>query len=326
LSRDSSKGGPLMRSKKHKTEKSDDIDSTDEDTPQRRSTLGTYSPLSEQRNTDEDNLFNLTRKLTSLTLTTSPPSNREVIIMDHQKLSTEDLPLLRGRINEETTKIELMCNKLKGSDIEELCKHMEGKCLSVLTTLNLAENFIGDEGAKAIGDYLIEPACVLHSLTLSNNKITDKGGVPLVQSLEENKSVEILNLDCNDLTDITLAEIERALNVNSKCPLKNLSLAESQDKHMYTKQGAKCLWRLMANKPQLAITGDPPFTLGGESASERKLKTSIAKAKEKLIGQQQQQQQQSLDVFHNIALESIQRLRFIANSNPMIIEEDEDDD
>jgi len=215
-----------------------------------------------------------------------------------------------------------MCNKLQGSDIEELCKHLESKCLKVLTTLNLADNFIGDEGAKAIGDYLVEPTCVLRSLTLSNNKITDKGGIALVQSLEENKSLEILNLDCNDLTDATLAEIERALNSNPKCPLVNLSLAESQGKQMFTKQGAKCLWRIMEKRTRLTITGDPPFTLGHNDEDDqgrKKRQTTLIKAKEKLTGQQ-------LDVFHNIALESIQRLRDLSSSNhPMIIEEEDDE-
>jgi len=326
LSRDSgSKSGSILKSssRKHKNSQSD-RDDTDDEIPLRRPTLGMNDSAFDSQNIDDDSLFNLTRKLTSLTLiTTASAPTFGVVIMDHQKLCTADLSLLRGKINEETTKIELMCNKLQGSDIEELCKHMESRCLKVLTTLNLADNFIGDQGAKAIGDYLIEPACVLHSLTLSNNKITDNGGIPLVQSLVENQSVEILNLDCNDLTDATLAEFEKALNANPKCPLISLSLAESQGKQMFTKQGAKCLWRLMGNRNRLSITGDPPFTLGhyeDDQPGRKKRQTTLIKAKEKLTGQQK------LDVFHNIALESIQRLRDLSSSHPMIIEEEEDDD
>jgi len=264
-------------------------------------------------------LFNLTRNLTSLS-TYSEPIKISEFIMDHQKLTSQDLPLLKSKIDEGITKIELMCNKLEGSVIIELCKHFESVCLKVLTTLNLADNFIGDEGAKALGNYLIEPGCVLHSLTVSNNRISDKGGVQLVQSLQENKSLEILNLDCNDFTDVMLAEFERTLSANPLSPLLNLSLAEAYGKHKYTKQGAKCLWRVMSNLTKLTITGDPPFTLGGHVdevtrfAHTSRIPSKLNKAKEILIGQE-------LDVFHNIALESIQRMRVM--SHPMIEEDDE---
>jgi len=225
------------------------------------------------------------------------------LILNYQKLNTSDVPMIISMITPDIANIELMCNRLVGSDISALCKYLEISSLSVLTTLNLAENDIGDEGARVLGYYLIEPECKLHSLTVSHNNITDKGGQEIASSLAENSSLEILNFDCNQLTDVTLFKLEQAVNSNPKCPLFNLSLAEVEGKHLFTKAGAKMLWKLMNHCPELTITGDPPFTLG--SIDDLEITASGKK------------QNSKFGTFHDIAAESIQRMR-MKSSLPLI--------
>jgi hypothetical protein len=254
---------------------------------------------------DNGNLFNLTRKLTSLSMANKPKSE---LIMNNQKLDFSDVPMIKAMASPDISKIELMGNKLEGPDISELINHLEINLLRVLTTLNLAENKIGDIGATAISNYLIEPQCKLQSLTVSFNNISDKGGVQLAQGLGENSSLELLNMDCNNLTDITLAEIERALTANPKCPLFNLSIAESEP--IFTKSGAKLLWKLMSHNPKLTITGDPPFSLSFEIIESRKY-TKPRPSKEKTS-------REELDVFHQIAVESINRMRIKSASPPFV--------
>jgi len=214
--------------------------------------------------------------------------------MENQKLDSTNLAMLKFMITPEITKIDLMRNKLQGPDITELCKHFEVTSLKILSSLNLSANNIGDEGAKSLGYYIIESGCKLQSLTISYNNITDKGGVQLVESLAENTSLKMLNLDSNLLTDLTLIEIEKALMSNPKCPLFNLSLADSR--RAFTKTGAKVLWKLMSNRPALTITGDPPFTFTGNSQKTSKK----LKKKEDYL-------------FNEIAAESIQRMRLKSN-------------
>jgi len=263
---------------------------------------------------ENDNLFNLTRKLATIQISRLPTSE---LIMDNQKLNLSDVPMIKAMITPEIKKIELMENKLIGPDIREICTHLERYSLSVLTTLNLAENNIGDEGAKAISYYLVEPPCKLLTLTVSYNNITDKGGVQLAQSLAENKSLELLNMDCNQLTDVTLAEIERSITANPKIPLFNLSLAEFDEKPLFTKTGAKLLWKLMCHYPQLTITGDPPFSLGSIYITENTKQKTKFLAKEKILSRNE-----DLNLFECIAVESINRMR--QKSQPLIFQDDQE--
>jgi len=240
------------------------------------------------------------QKVDSTRSTERQQKKTDVLSMENQKLDSTNLAMLKFMITPEITKIDLMHNKLQGPDISELCKHIEVTSLKILTSLNLSSNNIGDDGANSLGYYIVESGCKLQSLTISYNNITDKGGVQLVSSLEENTSLKMLNLDCNLLTDLTLIEIERALMANPKCPLFNLSLADSR--RAFTKTGAKVLWKLMSKRPALTITGDPPFTFTGNSQKTPKKQKKKDKNSE---GPHY--------LFNEIAAESIQRMRLKSN-------------
>jgi len=223
-------------------------------------------------------------------------------VMNGKEVSPAELGNIKEGITSRIIRVELVGDRITGPMFVELYKHLEAFCLSSLTILNVAKNNIGDVGAKAFGDYLIEPECALKSLTLSNNGITDKGGICLLQSLAENKSLEILNLDCNELTDISLIEIEKALTGNPGCPMMHLSLAEPPERRLYTKQGGKLLLRLMNHRNKLAITGDPPFTL--EETGDQ-----TPKNKSKLLKAQKMMSKAEIDPFPKIAMLSLARLR-----------------
>lgn len=64
---------------------------------------------------------------------------------------------------------------------------------TVLKSIGLSHNRIGDEGAQAIADMLRNNSS-LEKLSLSANDITDEGGEPLIGSLTQNTSLMTLLL------------------------------------------------------------------------------------------------------------------------------------
>eukprot|EP01124_Arcella_intermedia_P024781 TRINITY_DN4260_c0_g1_i1.p1 TRINITY_DN4260_c0_g1~~TRINITY_DN4260_c0_g1_i1.p1 ORF type:complete len:949 (-),score=275.18 TRINITY_DN4260_c0_g1_i1:43-2889(-) len=241
--------------------------------------------------------------VSSLPAQITVPVKIDEFVLNGREMSPADLGNVKEGINSRVKRVELVDDKITGPMFVDLYKHLEAFCLSSLTILNVANNNIGDVGAKAFGDYLIEPECALMSLTLSHNGITDKGGICLLQSLAENKSLQLLNLDYNELTDISLIEIEKSLSANPGCPMLHLSLAEPPEKRLYTKTGGKLLLKLMNNRTKLAITGDPPFTLE-ESAGDQ-----TPKNKSKLLKAQKMISKADIDPFPKIAMLSLTRLR-----------------
>jgi hypothetical protein len=244
---------------------------------------------------ESDSLFNLTNQISSIS-----KSGAE-FIMDNQRLNSSHIPMIKSKITLDIVKIDLSRNRLQGFDITELCKHLEAGTIKVLTTLILSENDIGDEGAKSLGYYLVEPACRLQELSVGYNGITDKGGMELAQSLSENTSLEILNMDCNSFSDLTLIELERSLS-KPKCPVYSISLAELQNHRKFTKSGAKLLWKAMSSRPQLAIIGDPPFTFK-ESILNDSAKKRGGRKDMKLTPAEE------ANIFHIIANESLSRTK-----------------
>jgi Ran GTPase-activating protein (RanGAP) involved in mRNA processing and transport len=66
-----------------------------------------------------------------------------------------------------------------------------------LKTLLIKSNFIGDIGALALANGLANGAVAVSKLDLSSNKITDQGGMALVQGLKLNNNLLNLNLKAN---------------------------------------------------------------------------------------------------------------------------------
>ena len=72
-----------------------------------------------------------------------------------------------------------------------------------LKSLSLASNDMGDEGAE----YFLEPFFMntleLNYFNLSNNQISDKGGIKLIKGLMCNRSLSVIDLRHNSLSDKT---------------------------------------------------------------------------------------------------------------------------
>ena len=71
---------------------------------------------------------------------------------------------------------------------------------SVLHTLNIAHNELGDSGVAEISESLKNNK-VLHTLDLSHNGITCKGAKKLVETLQVNKVLKALNISNNIISD-----------------------------------------------------------------------------------------------------------------------------
>ena len=72
-------------------------------------------------------------------------------------------------------------NSLGREGCEGLMRGLRG---APLLWLGLGGNAVGDRGAKAVADWLLEPACQLRSLGLSQNGITDRGATYLVRAMQ----------------------------------------------------------------------------------------------------------------------------------------------
>lgn len=75
-----------------------------------------------------------------------------------------------------------------------------------LKTLDLSQNFIGDNGTIAIAEALFENS-TLTELGLSSNNITDAGMVVFGDMILKNETLETLKLDHNLVSDVGVTEI-----------------------------------------------------------------------------------------------------------------------
>ena len=70
-----------------------------------------------------------------------------------------------------------------------------------LTKLSLAGNDLGDEGVDSLVDPFYYETMKIEHLNLANNGITDKGGQKLVKGFMSNKTLHVIDLRGNSLTD-----------------------------------------------------------------------------------------------------------------------------
>lgn len=82
-----------------------------------------------------------------------------------------------------------------------------------LTSLNLTETHLNDNGAKHIAS-MIESHPNLQKLILAQNKITDDGGYPIATALAHNTALSHLSLSDNELKDKTADAILTSLQTN----------------------------------------------------------------------------------------------------------------
>ena len=93
---------------------------------------------------------------------------------------------------------------------------------SSLTSLNLFENHIGDEGANSLSEAL-RVNTSLTSLGLSTNSIGDEGANSLSEALRVNTSLTSLDLSANSIGDEGANSLSEALRVNTSLTSLHLS-------------------------------------------------------------------------------------------------------
>ena len=93
---------------------------------------------------------------------------------------------------------------------------------SVLHTLNIAHNELGDSGIAEISESLKKNR-VLHTLDLSHNDITCKGAKKLVETLQDNKVLKTLNISNNNIGDDVVAFLSCILR-ELNCSYNNITV------------------------------------------------------------------------------------------------------
>jgi Ran GTPase-activating protein (RanGAP) involved in mRNA processing and transport len=102
---------------------------------------------------------------------------------------------------------------------------------TTLNHLNLAQNNLGNQGAKALASALREKSCRLKFLDVSSNNIEDIGATMLAQAIEKNERLETLLLKDNRLYDHAGASITSALKINQS--IVKLGLEKNFMKHKF---------------------------------------------------------------------------------------------
>lgn len=115
--------------------------------------------------------------------------------------------------------------RLESSDIGNLGAEVVASVLPAmrLEHLSLKSNCIGPEAVLPLSKFLREPQCILKSLSLANNPITDDGTSMVAQALLLNRSIESLNLRYASMGDAGLAALCEVLARNRVLSELNLS-------------------------------------------------------------------------------------------------------
>jgi hypothetical protein len=119
--------------------------------------------------------------------------------LDDQGLSI--LAECLGQQKRETVNLNLSANHITSIGLRALLNNATA-ALSTLDELNLSDNFFLDEGATFLAETLrLQKLPILKGLYLFNCDITDDGFVELLSALEENETLETIDLELNDFTD-----------------------------------------------------------------------------------------------------------------------------
>ena len=82
-----------------------------------------------------------------------------------------------------------------------------------LTSINLSDNSIGNEGARAIAQSL-EKNCTLTSINLSDNSIGNEGAKAIAQALKTNTTLTSMDLSCTQINSNAVIAIRQVLECN----------------------------------------------------------------------------------------------------------------
>jgi hypothetical protein len=185
-----------------------------------------------------------------------------------------------------------------------------------VTSLNLGQNNIGDEGVKALAECLKTNKTVT-SLDLEWNKIKDEGVKILAECLKTNKTVTILNLRYNQIGDEGVKALAECLKTNKT--VTSLNLESNEIKY----EGAKAFGEILAYVKfyQNRIINIECGNLNSILTEAKENKLKELRKKQEVLGKQKQVESGLMTVseasFHNT--EEFQD--FLQASNPENIQE-----
>ncbi|XP_072894572.1 NACHT, LRR and PYD domains-containing protein 3-like isoform X2 [Hemitrygon akajei] len=116
-----------------------------------------------------------------------------------------------------------------------------------LTELSLNNNKLGDSGVKSVSAALRNPECKIQKLELGDVGLTDSGVEDLVSALSKNRSLTVLDLELNSLTDRSVPTLRRLILTLPS--LKLIQLGENR----FSGTGEKELRSLQEPRPELTV-------------------------------------------------------------------------
>ncbi|KAG0009535.1 hypothetical protein BGZ81_003334, partial [Podila clonocystis] len=116
--------------------------------------------------------------------------------------------------------LEMAPEMIGAKDLRQLSETL--KTNSTLTTLNLWDNSIGDNGAVALFEAL-KINSTLTTLNMNDNSIGDNGAVALSEALKTNSTLTTLNLRDNSIGPNGAVALSEALKINSTLTTLDLS-------------------------------------------------------------------------------------------------------
>ena len=171
------------------------------------------------------------------------------------KVSTLCLAL---RVNTSLTSLDLSENSIGDEGASSLSEAL--RVNTSLTSLDLSENSIGDEGASSLSEAL-RVNTSLTSLDLSENSIGDEGASSLSEALRVNTSLTSLDLSDNSIGDEGASSLSEALRVNTS--LTSLDLRDN----FIGDEGASSLSEALRVNTTLTSLGLICKSIGDEGAS-----------------------------------------------------------
>ncbi|XP_072894498.1 NACHT, LRR and PYD domains-containing protein 3-like isoform X1 [Hemitrygon akajei] len=134
---------------------------------------------------------------------------------------------------------------LTDSGVEDLVSALS--TIPSLTELSLNNNKLGDSGVKSVSAALRNPECKIQKLELGDVGLTDSGVEDLVSALSKNRSLTVLDLELNSLTDRSVPTLRRLILTLPS--LKLIQLGENR----FSGTGEKELRSLQEPRPGLTV-------------------------------------------------------------------------
>lgn len=103
-----------------------------------------------------------------------------------------------------------------------------------LRSLNLSDNWLGDEGAMEVAKLIEANIASLEWMDVSSNKITDVGLTAVIQALRQNSSMVTMNCDGNSMGAKAVAAVEQLIRETQTLRVLNLSDCINSSDHRRT--------------------------------------------------------------------------------------------